>query len=279
MPGLILEGGTMRPIFSCGVMDALLAHGLMFDYVVGVSAGITNAFSYLSRQSGRNLEVLRRYRNDPRYINPANYLKDGSLFGLDFIYEQIPKTLLPYDWAAFREYRGRVYVGVTNARTGLPEYLDGRALDDKNTMLRATCAIPLYFPAIFIGGTPYYDGGLSDPIPIRKALADGSKKNLILLTQPEGYRKGKSRSSAIAAAALRHKYPNLVRVLNHRPKLYNDTVCFVEQLTRRHPERAVLLRPQAPINSFESDVSKIEATYRAGYQMAEERMEEIRSLF
>ena len=55
MPSLILEGGTLRPIFSAGVMDALLDNNITFPYCIGVSAGITNGVSYISKQKGRNL--------------------------------------------------------------------------------------------------------------------------------------------------------------------------------------------------------------------------------
>ena len=279
MPGLILEGGTFRPIFSCGVMDALLHHDVMFDYVIGVSAGITNGFSYLSRQSERNLELMRRYRNDKRYLSPVNYLKCGSMFGLDFVFDEIPNRLLPFDWDAFNAYEGRIRVGVTNVETGEAEYLDGRELDEKCTMLRATCAIPFYFPPIKIGDKTYYDGGLSDSIPIRKSLADGNDKNLIILTQPQGYRKTLSRSSRAAAAALRHRYPRLAATLLARPKMYNETVCFCDHLAAYHPRDTVLLRPLAPINSFESDVTRLENAYWEGYRLAEARMDEIKRLF
>ena len=113
MPGLILEGGTFRPIFSSGIMDALLAHGIMFDYVIGVSAGITNGFSYLSRQTGRNLDVLCQYRNDKRYLSAKNYIKQGSVFGIDFVFDTIPNELLPFDWETFHAYTGKILVGVT----------------------------------------------------------------------------------------------------------------------------------------------------------------------
>ncbi len=279
MPGLILEGGTFRPIFSCGVMDALLYHDVMFDYVIGVSAGITNGFSYLSRQSERNLELMRRYRNDKRYLSPGNYLKCGSMFGLDFVFDEIPNRLLPFDWDAFNAYEGRIRVGVTNVETGEAEYLDGRELDEKCTMLRATCAIPFYFPPIKIGDKTYYDGGLSDSIPIRKSLADGNDKNLIILTQPQGYRKTLSRSSRAAAAALRHRYPRLAATLLARPKMYNETVCFCDHLAAYRPRDTVLLRPLAPINSFESDVTRLENAYWEGYRLAEARMDEIKRLF
>lgn len=279
MPGLILEGGTFRPIFSCGVMDALLHHDVMFDYVIGVSAGITNGFSYLSRQSERNLELMRRYRNDKRYLSPGNYLKCGSMFGLDFVFDEIPNRLLPFDWDAFNAYEGRIRVGVTNVETGEAEYLDGRELDEKCTMLRATCAIPFYFPPIKIGDKTYYDGGLSDSIPIRKSLADGNDKNLIILTQPQGYRKTLSRSSRAAAAALRRRYPRLADTLLARPKMYNETVCFCDHLAAYRPRDTVLLRPLAPINSFESDVTRLENAYWEGYRLAEARMDEIKRLF
>ena len=175
MPGLILEGGTFRPIFSSGLMDALLDHDIMFDYVIGVSAGISDGVSYVSRQKGRNLDIMMQYRHDKRYLGAGNYLKCKSLFGLDFVYGEIPETLIPFDWETYRQYQGKVVIGVTNARTGEAEYLDGMQMDRKFTMLRATCALPLVFPAIPWNGQEYYDGGLRDPIPIRKALADGGK--------------------------------------------------------------------------------------------------------
>ena len=74
MPSLVLEGGTLRPIFTAGVLDALLDNDIMFPYCIGVSAGITNGVSYISKQKGRNLEILNKYRNDKRYLRTRFYL-------------------------------------------------------------------------------------------------------------------------------------------------------------------------------------------------------------
>lgn len=279
MPGLVLEGGTFRPIFSCGVMDALLGHNLMFDYVIGVSAGITNGVSYVSQQKERNLKVITTFRNDPRYLSMKNYLRDGSMFGLDFVYHQIPLRYFPFDWDTYHAYKGKVLVGVTNIRTGKAEYLDGMQLDDHSTMLRATCAIPFYFPPIQIGDQRYYDGGLSDPIPIRKSLRDGNRKNLIILTQPKGYRKELDQATRYSARAFRLRHPELSETLRRRPKLYNDTICFCEQLVENKPEDTVLLRPETPINSFEDSVERLTEAYHEGYEMAERNMDRIRALF
>ena len=118
MPGLVLEGGTFRPIFSAGVMDALLDEDIMFPYVIGVSAGITNGTSYISRQRGRNLRILMSHRKDSRYIGMKNLLKERSIFGLDFVFDLLPNKLDPFDWDTYKRYKGTIRIGATNAQTG-----------------------------------------------------------------------------------------------------------------------------------------------------------------
>ena len=279
MPGLVLEGGTFRPIFSAGVMDALLDEDIMFPYCIGVSAGITDGFSYASRQKERNLKILQRYRNDKRYLGAGNLLKDKSIFGVEFVFEEIPNNLLPFDWESFARYEGDFRVGVTNAKTGQIEYLDGKELDQKNTMVKATCAIPMVFPVVKLNGNEYYDGGICDPIPVRKAQADGHDKLLIVLTRPQGYIKESSKANIAAAKLLRKKYPNLVEPLLTRHIAYNETVAYCEALEREG--KAIILRPagEGIIDSFEKDVRRIETSYQCGYDLCKQRIEEIRALF
>ncbi|WP_379133926.1 patatin family protein [Paenibacillus sp. sgz500958] len=277
MPSLILEGGTLRPIFSAGVMDALLEQDLMFPYCIGVSAGICNGFSYISRQKRRNLDILEQYRNDSRYIGYRNFLRCRSLFGLDFIFGEIPAKLIPFDLEVFQNYDGQLLVGVTNALTGQPEYMNGKEVDEQWTMLRASCAIPLFVPAIHMNGTAYYDGGLCDPIPIRKAINDGNQKHLIVLTQPKGYVKEFKKQNAVASRLLKRKYPALEQTLLNRHKVYNETVAFCEQLEQEG--HAVILRPSRPLNSFEKDVTRLQDNCNHGYELAQNRMDDIQGLF
>ena len=277
MPSLVLEGGTFRPIFSCGVMDALLEHDIMFPYTIGVSAGITNGVSYLSKQKRRNLDIIENYRNDKRYLSFRNFLTEKSIFGLNFVFKEIPQRLHPFDMDTYQSYTGRVRVGVTNALTGKPEYLDGKNLDDDCTMLRATCAIPLFFPAIYIDGTPYFDGGICDPIPVRKAISDENDKHLIVLTQVKGFKKMPSKKNEYVAKQFRKKYPNMADPLINRHHLYNETIAFCEQLEAEN--KAVLLRPSAPIKSFEKDINKLREAYQDGYNQTMQNVEQIRSLF
>lgn len=279
MPGLVLEGGTFRPVFSCGVMDALLDHDVMFDYIIGVSAGITYAFSYISKQKKRNLNVLQSYRNDRRYLGMRNFISNRSLFGIDFVFDTIPNELIPFDWDTYHAYQGEILVGATNAKTGAIEYFDGMQLDDKNTMLRATCAIPFYFPAIPVDGTPYYDGGIADPIPIRKSLADGNRNNLIVLTRPKGYRKMTGGSTKQGARMMRRRYPKMADTMLRRARQYNESMLFCEGLATRDQAHTLLLRPSEALSSFERDVKKLEWGYEMGYTMACAHMDEIKRLF
>ncbi|HEX3021532.1 MAG TPA: patatin family protein [Lachnospiraceae bacterium] len=276
MPGIVLEGGTFRPIFSAGVMDALLDKDIMFPYCIGVSAGICNGFSYVSRQRERNLNILLNHRNDKRYISRRNFIKCRSLFGLDFVYDEIPNRLYPFDWDTFLQYRGRIVVGVTNAYTGKSEYLDGKTMDRKCMMLRATCAIPIFFPTIEMEKQRYYDGGLADPIPIRKAISDGNERNLIVLTRPKEYRKGYSKENDIVIRLLRKRYPKLVEVIRKRHERYNETVDFCNQLEKEG--KAVILRPSHALDSMEKDTKVLKQSYRLGYDMALENIEKIRSI-
>lgn len=277
MPSLILEGGTLRPIFSAGVMDALLDNNITFPYCIGVSAGITNGVSYISKQKGRNLEVVTKYRNDNRYLSYRNFLRCKSIFGLDFVFDEIPNNLIPFDMDTYRKYPGKVLVGVTNAHTGKTEYLNGKDLDDKATMLRATCAIPLLFPVIKINGNEYYDGGLCDPIPIKKAIADGNTKHLIVLTQPKGYKKELSKKNILVAKLLNKKYPNLKTPLLNRHNHYNETVKFCEQL--ENEGKVLILRPEYNLDSFEKDINKLKSSYDHGYNLTINHLSEIKKLF
>ena len=276
MSSLVLEGGTFRPIFSSGVMDALLEYDILFPYIIGVSAGITHGVSYISKQKRRNLDIAEKYRNDKRYLGIRNLLKCRSIFGLDFVFDEIPNRLHPFDMNTYTAYHGRILIGVTNAKTGQAEYMDGKKLDDRCLMLRATCAIPMFFPAILIDGTPYFDGGICDPIPIRKAIQDGNQKHLIILTQIKGYEKTLNKQNIYAAKWLKRKYPAMVEPLLTRHILYNETIAFCEQFEKNG--QSLIIRPIQPIHSFEKDIIKLKAAYDDGFQQTLERIDEIREI-
>lgn len=274
MTGIVFEGGTFRPIFSCGVMDALLSENIMLPYCIGVSAGIADGVSYISRQPQRNLEIMQKYRNDKRYMSRRNLKKNKSMFGLDFIFDEIPNKLIPFDMDTFKSYEGTCLVGVTNAETGQIEYKNAMEMDDKFTMLRATCALPMFFPAIEMDGKKYYDGGLTDPIPVKKALQDGCDKVILVLTQPRGFIKKYGKYDKMGARMLGRKYPQIKRAIMERPDKYNESMRYCEELAREG--KVMIFRPNHVLNSFESDVQKLEMAYWHGFRMTKEKIKKVK---
>ena len=243
MASLILEGGTFRAIFSAGVIDALLDHNISCPYVIGVSAGICHGISYISKQKGRNLETVLTYRNDKRYIGRRNYLKCKSIFGMDFVFEEVGNHLIPFhreDYFKNITQGMKAIAGITNADTGEIEYVDAVEPEGKYMNLRATCAMPIFFPAIHIGENRYFDGGLSGGIPIKKAIADGNTKHIIVLTRPKGYRKKVGKYDKMGAKFLKLKYPKMSDALLNRYIEYNKTVRYCEDLERQG--KAIIIR-------------------------------------
>ena len=279
MAAIILEGGTFRPVFSCGVMDALMDNNINFDYAIGVSAGISHGFSYFSGQRGRAYNIVKNHRHDKKYIGARNFFTDRSLFGLKYAYETIGNELYPFDWETFKANPIQVRVGVTNAHTGEIEYLDGKEMDNTYDMLKATCALPVAFPAIKVGDKEYFDGGITDSIPAKKAYDDGNEKMLIVLTRTKGYVKELSTGVKLISKLFKRKYPKVAEAMLKRHEMYNKQVEYCEKLEKEG--KAVILRPseEVQIKSFEKDLDKMERVYQYGYNLAVENLEKIKGLF
>lgn len=277
MTGLVLEGGAFRGLFTAGVLDALLDIGADFKYVVGVSAGATNAYSYISKQKGRNLEIMEKFLDHKRYVGYGNLIRCKSIMDLDFVFDEIPNKHCIFDYDTFYNYDGKMLVGAFNIETGKVEYFDKDSLDDKNMILRASCAIPLMFPFAKINGKLYADGGLKDSIPIKKSIVDGNKKNVIVLTRNEGYVKKQSKANKLTYKLYKNKYPKLADVLNNRYSEYNSQIKFCEELEKKGD--AIIIRPtvKMDVSRFERDKNKLKEIYNNGYNLIINDKEKIRS--
>lgn len=277
MASLILEGGSFRGNFTAGVLDALLMEHIECSYVIGVSAGISNGTAYLSKQIGRNLEIMDRYRNDPRYEGAMNLKTDHSLFGVKFIYETIPNELLPLDYDTYASFQGEAYAVVTNAHTGRAEYMDCLRGYQDNRIFKATCALPLMFPMVKINGEDYVDGGIADSIPVQKAILDGQSKHIIVLTRPKGYIKTTDGKTRFAANFLKKRYPYLSNAMLRRARMYQEELAFCERLEQ--DGKAVIIRPNQSWNSMESNLEHIHAMHQEGFTITMQNMDRIKNLF
>lgn len=275
--GIVFEGGALRTVYSCGVMDALLECDIMADYIIGVSAGASYGVTYASRQIGRNYDIVKNYTLDKKYMGIGNLInpKNRSYFGLDYVYDTIPNKLNPFDYEAFKNYPGEFYAVVTNIETGKAEYLSPDRDDTTHQLMRATCALPLMFPIIKYKGKLYMDGGISDSIPFEKALEDGCDKLIVVLTREKGYVKSTDATVKLATKKYK-KYQEFCKALLDRADNYNASI---EKLSKLEKEGKVyVMRPTSTkgFSRAEKDRDKIEALYKDGYNQTYEKIDEIR---
>lgn len=275
--GLVLEGGALRTIFSSGVCDALLEGGIMPDYLVGVSAGIAYGVGYLARQPRRNLEILKRFANDRRYMGMHNLVdkRNRSYFGLEFAYQTIPNELMPFDYDAFEAFPGQVEAVVTNMDTGLPEYLPVPRRDPEATIIQASCALPLMFPIYHIDGKPYMDGGVTDGVPFERAFEQGCDRVMVVLTKTRDYIRKPDGLLSVVCRKYR-EYPNFCKAMEERAKHYNQCRERLFELERQGKVLVIAPEDTLGVSRTERDVEKLQLLWAQGYQMAVERMEEIR---
>ncbi len=277
--GILFEGGAARTIFSCGIMDKLLDENIMPDYIIGVSAGITYGVSYISKQRGRNLELLKQFSNDKRYMGMNNLInpKNKSYYNIKFAYDTIPNELLPFDYETMAQYEGEALAVVTNVETGQAEYLPVGP-DRKNKVLVATCALPLLFPIVKINGKLYMDGGIADPVPYKKALADGCDRLIVVLTREAQYRKVDEKMLRCILPKYK-KYPAFCEAMKTRSERYNRTMEEIEELERKGD--ILVFRPTVSkgFSRLEKDIAKIEAMYQDGFDQACERIEEMKEFW
>ncbi|WP_294513804.1 patatin family protein [uncultured Intestinimonas sp.] len=278
--GIVLEGGALRTIFSSGVCDALLEADLLPDYVIGVSAGIAYGVSYVSRQKGRNLEIVTRYANDKRYMGLRNLLVPSNrcYFGLRFTYETIPNELVPFDYDTFAAFPGEVEAVVSNLKSGQAEYLPVPRRDDKFLILQATCAMPVLFPIFWINGMPYLDGGSADGIPYRRAFEMGCDRVVVVLTRERSYRRGPEKFQQLIN--LRYsRYPNFCETMRTRAERYN--ACREELFQLEKEGKVLLIAPKSTegFSRVERDLDKIRALWKDGYDQGLAHSEEIRTFW
>ncbi len=277
--GIVFEGGASRGLFSCGVMDALLAENIIADYVIGVSAGIAYGTSYVSKQIGRNLELSTKYMNDKRYMGIRHLLnpKNKSYYNRAFAFNRIPKELVLFDFDAFSNSGTETVATLTNIKTGKPEYMTLPCDDwDKHiSILWASCALPFLFQPEEIDGNLYLDGGCSDPIPYKKALEDGCDKVICVLTREESYKKGTDRSLPFIRRSFK-KYPNLVETLANRSEVYNQTRSEIFDLASEGKLFVIAPDSTKGFNRTERNPEKLQAMFHQGYNLTKKEMDSLK---
>ena len=274
--GLVLEGGAMRGMFTCGVLDVFMENDIEFDGAAGISAGATFGCNIKSKQPGRALRYNLKYCKDWRYCSVRSLIKTGDLYGAQFCYHDIPDKLDIFDRETFKNNPMEFYLAATDVETGRPVYhkcTDGGELDI--LWMRASASMPAVSHLVEINGRKFLDGGITDAVPFKFMEYKGYNRNVIVLTQPEGYRKEKSKATAMFDVMLR-KYPNAAKAMRRRPQMYNKQMSDIK--LREISGAALVIRPMESlgISRTENDPGELQRVYDLGREVAETRLNEIR---
>ena len=266
--GLVLEGGGLRGVFTCGVLDYFMDNGIRFPFTIGVSAGACNGLSYMSGQRGRakasNIDLMEKYH----YVGFKYLFTQKCIMDFKLLFEEFPEKIIPYDYDAYFSNPDRFVMVTTNCITGKAEYFEEKTSSERvMDIVRASSSLPFVSPISYVDGIPMLDGGIADSIPVEYAMSQGYEKLVVVLTRNRGYRK-KAGSMPLAKAVYR-KYPALQKALSERNAIYNRTMDLIERL--EDEGMITVIRPLKPVDvsRMEKDTDKLRALYQEGYDIAE----------
>ena len=267
--GLILEGGGMRGMFTAGVLDVFMENGIVFDGTIGVSAGAIFGCNYKSHQIGRAIRYNMKYCRDDRYCSVKSLIRTGDMFGAQFCYHYLPTKLDFFDVETFRNNPMEFYVVATDVKTGHAIYhrINRGTYYDLEWM-RASASLPLVSRTVKIGRREMLDGGIADSIPVKYFESIGYNRNVVVLTQPDGYTKKYGSSQKATAAVMRRKYPAIAKALSKRADVYNDTVKYIKE--REAANSLFVIRPpeKLEVDRIERNPEKLKRVYMVGRKEA-----------
>lgn len=267
----------MRGAYTAGVIESFLEQDFNANYVVGVSAGASNSVSYVSKQRGRSIRCNINYIDDPRYASVKSWITTGSYFGMDYVFGEIPQKIDPFDHEAFHANLCEYEMGVTNIETGKTEFFGKDSFDNDATLLRASCSMPLFSPPIEWKGSLYLDGGVTQPIPLERALEKGCDFVVVVLTQPRGYQKTAQKGISVLNAKFKN-YPALVDAMANRHLVYNKELEEVAKLEKQGKVFVIAPSKELEIGRMEKNKDNLRTAARQGYLDGVDALEQLRGI-
>ena len=268
---VIDTGGGLRGIYGAGVLDRCIEKGISFDRCIGVSAGSANTASFLAGQHGRNFRFYTQYAKRTDYMSASNILKKHSYLDLDYIYGVLSNSggEDPLDYDALMKNPTEYTVVATDAESGKPFYFSKADMRQNDYgILKASCCIPIACKAYTVGEKQYYDGGVSDAIPIEYALDAGADRIVLILTRPIDADVSFDKER-LCSVLLKSKYPNVSEALLKRGERFNNSIELAKKLEK--DGRLIIIAPSdiGHLKTLTKDIGDLTALYERGKQDAE----------
>jgi predicted patatin/cPLA2 family phospholipase len=189
--GLVVQGGSMRGVFTAGALCAMRELGLRdhFDLAYGSSGGAVNTAYFLSDQVALGTSVYYCDLNNNQFIswNPARILR-GTALDIDYCFDEVIGNRKQLDLKRTLEHPTlfKIYVtdpAISRSHCFLQHGIESEA--ELFSILKASAAMPLVFrKPVRIRGRAYVDGAFLEPLPVLDAMADGCTDVIALLSRP-----------------------------------------------------------------------------------------------
>ena len=276
--GLVVEGGGMKCAYNAGILDVFLDHQITFDYCIGVSGGAGNVASFVAGQRGRNIRFFTENIHSPQYFGVKSLLKTGNLFGLQYIYGDLTNSTGkdPLDFPAIMRNPAEYEVAATNVVTGEAEYFGKEDMkQDDYRPIMASSAIPAACLPVEINGVPYYDGGISDAIPVRRALEKGCDRIVVILSKQRDYVR-KPQGMRFLYSTLCRKYPKIIEDIDRRHITYRENLQEVFDLEKEGKAFVFAPSEHVKVGTYSMDEKTERILYDLGMKDFAERQEELK---
>lgn len=259
-------GGGLRGIYATGVLDFCMDEHIRFDLGIGVSAGSANLASYAAGQRGRNYRFYTQYAFRRQYMGLGNFIRKGSFVDLDYVYGTLSNSdgEDPLDYPALRDNWMEFYVVAANADTGQVKYFDKRDMaQDDYSIFKASCAIPYACKPYPVRGTCYYDGAVSDPVPVKKAFELGCDRVVLILTKPADLIRTPEKDEKLAAH-IQKKHPAAAANLRLRAQRYNEGVALAKAYAAQGKALIVAPDDTCGVDTLKKSRESLQRLYEKG---------------
>ena len=274
--GLIIEGGGLRGFFSAGILSVLAKENIEFPYLIGISSGALVALAYEFKMDLSFLNTEKYFnKKNQNYWQLQNFFRiHRGLLDTNRFFRAMPEIFENLQGKNLKNHM----ITSTHAKNAMLKYWDlsevksGKELEEK---VRASCSIPVVMPDAYVEDELYVDGGIMDSIPIKKLLADGIKKPVIILTRELSYVKGQQIMLPHLNMWLRG-LPELKSAMKTRHLRYNESLEIVRELELAG--KAFVFRPKLHrIDRFELNKKKAKLAFQDGVELGKSRLEELKA--
>ena len=275
---LVLEGGGLRGAYTAGALAWLIDNDITFDCGYGISTGAVYLVTFLMKSKQQLHDFSSRYINDKRIVGIKPLLKSGRIVNYDFLFDELLPQGLKFDLSPLKKIKEKGKIGVYSLNQGKTIYKSVENCDMK--LLKAATSLPILGKIVDYDGEEYFDGGITDMIPIDEAVNDKCDRFLVITTKPADYVRKPAKNFVVKL--MKRMYPQCHQIsidYKNRHLNYQKQISLIKELEKENKAIYVYPSRSSKVTRLSGTVEQLEELYNLGYQDMEDQKDEIFKMF